>query len=423
MFENTKIAVIGLGYVGLPLAIEFGKKFPTIGFDVNLNRINELNNSIDSTLEIEQEEFAVAEKLKFTSDEDQLKEATIFIVTVPTPIDVYRRPNLGPLLQVSKMIGRIIKKNDIVIFESTVYPGATEDDCVPVIEKHSGFKFNKDFYVGYSPERINPGDKQHRVTNILKVTSGSNQDTADKVDALYRSIVSAGTFKACSIKVAEAAKVIENTQRDVNIALINEFAIIFNIMGIDTTQVLKAAQTKWNFLPFKPGLVGGHCISVDPYYLTHKASSLGYSAKIINSSRQVNDSMASFVANKMIMSMVKKRINIAQANILVMGLSFKEDCPDIRNSKVLEVVHEVAECVSNVDIYDPWIDISDLDTCSQSKVKTLEQLTTYDGILIAVAHSQFCEMSDAMLSLYLNENSLVYDLKNVFSDQIVNVRL
>ena len=357
-FSDIKIAVIGLGYVGLPLAIEFSKKFPVVGFDVNYNRISELRDGIDNTLEIVNRELD-ASTIKYSSLVKDLEECNVYIVTVPTPIDAYNQPDLQPLIEASKMIGSVIGKGDIIIYESTVYPGATEEVCIPLLEDKSDFKLNEDFYVGYSPERINPGDKEYKITNIIKITSGSTKETALIVDKLYRSIITAGTHMVDSIKIAEAAKVIENTQRDVNIALINEFSIIFNLLNIDTLSVLKAAGTKWNFLPFRPGLVGGHCIGVDPYYLTHKAQSLGYHPEMILAGRRLNDGMAKYVVAQLVKKMLKNRIQVEGANVLILGLTFKENCPDIRNTKIVDIVTELEEYNINVDISDPWSSCED----------------------------------------------------------------
>ncbi|HSH30065.1 MAG TPA: nucleotide sugar dehydrogenase, partial [Thiohalobacter sp.] len=354
--EQARIAVVGLGYVGLPLAVEFGRRHDTLGFDINAGRIAELRRGHDSTLEVSDEELRQAARLRYTDDAGELVAANVYIATVPTPIDDAKRPDLRPLEGASRTIGRVLRPGDVAIFESTVYPGATEEVCVPIMEAESGLRFNQDFFVGYSPERINPGDREHRVTNILKVTSGSNPETAEFVDALYRSVITAGTHKASSIRVAEAAKVIENTQRDVNIALVNELALIFNRLGIDTEEVLKAAGTKWNFLPFQPGLVGGHCIGVDPYYLTHKAQQIGYHPSMILAGRRVNDGMGAFVAEQVIKLMTKKRIHVSDANILIMGLTFKENCPDLRNTRVVDVVAEFRDYHPRVDVYDPWVD-------------------------------------------------------------------
>ena len=357
--QNINLAVIGLGYVGLPLAVEFGKKRPVVGFDINKPRIAALQAGHDSTLEVSDEELTQAAQLSYTSNLDDLKNCNVFIVTVPTPIDEFKRPDLTPLIKASETIGKVLKKGDIVIYESTVYPGATEEDCVPVLERVSGLVFNQDFYAGYSPERINPGDKEHRVTNIKKVTAGSTPEIADIVDALYNEIITVGTHKAKSIRVAEAAKVIENTQRDVNIALINELALIFNKMGIDTEAVLEAAGTKWNFLPFRPGLVGGHCIGVDPYYLTHKAQSIGYHPEIILAGRRINDSMGQYVVSQLVKAMMKKRIQVQGARVLVMGLAFKENCPDLRNTRIVDIVTELKDYGVQADVFDPWVEVKE----------------------------------------------------------------
>lgn len=357
--KDLKVAVVGLGYVGLPLAVEFGKKRTVVGFDINQGRIAELRQGIDSTLEVDAAELKEASELSFTFNLQDLQKCNVFIVTVPTPIDEHKQPDLTPLVKASESIGKVLKKGDIVIYESTVYPGATEEDCVPVLEKFSGLRFNEDFFAGYSPERINPGDKEHRVSSIKKVTSGSTPEIAELVDSLYREIITAGTHKASSIKVAEAAKVIENTQRDLNIALINELAIIFNRMGIDTEAVLKAAGTKWNFMPFRPGLVGGHCIGVDPYYLTHKAQSIGYHPEIILAGRRLNDGMGAYVVSQLVKAMLKRRIHVDGARVLLMGLTFKENCPDLRNTKVVDIVRELAEYNIQVDVFDPWVSAED----------------------------------------------------------------
>ena len=421
-----KIAVIGLGYVGLPLAVEFAQKHPTIGFDISQPRIEELNTGYDRTLEIEDAYLAKVNKkfgFKSTSNLQEIKDCNIFIVTVPTPIDKNKRPNLTPLIKASESIGKVLKIGDIVIYESTVYPGATEEDCVPVLEQFSGLKFNQDFYCGYSPERINPGDKEHRITNIKKVTSGSTLEIADKVDALYRSIITAGTHKASSIKVAEAAKVIENTQRDINIALINELALIFRRLGIDTEEVLKAAGTKWNFLPFRPGLVGGHCIGVDPYYLTHKAMEVGYYPEIILAGRKLNDSMGKYVANEIINLMTKKRIQVVDSNILVMGLTFKEDCPDIRNTRVVDVVQELSGFHCNIDVYDPWIDKEE--SIREFGITPVEQPEPgkYDAVIIAVAHHQFKSMGITAIRALGKKNHVIYDIKYILPSEKVDGRL
>ena len=421
--KDTRIAVIGLGYVGLPLAVEFGKKYLTIGFDVNRSRITALISGSDSTLEVDTPALESATHLSYTTDVDKLKTCNIYIVTVPTPIDIYKRPDLSPLKKASETVGKVLSKDDIVIFESTVYPGATEEICVPILEKHSGLTFNENFYCGYSPERINPGDKEHRVTTIKKVTSGSTLEIADKVDALYRSIITAGTHKASSIKVAEAAKVIENTQRDINIALINELALIFRRLGIDTEEVLKAAGSKWNFLPFRPGLVGGHCIGVDPYYLTHKAMEVGYYPEIILAGRRLNDSMGKDVANEIINLMTKKRIQVVDSNILVMGLTFKEDCPDIRNTRVVDVVQELSDFHCNIDVYDPWIDKEE--SIREFGITPVEQPEPgkYDAVIIAVAHHQFKSMGITAIRALGKKNHVLYDIKYILPSEKVDGRL
>ena len=421
--KDTKIAVIGLGYVGLPLAVEFGKRYLTIGFDVNRLRINDLISGNDSTLEVDTAALESATHLSYTTDVDKLKTCNIYIVTVPTPIDIYKRPDLSPLKKASETVGKVLSKDDIVIYESTVYPGATEEVCVPILEKYSGLIFNKNFYCGYSPERINPGDKEHRVTTIKKVTSGSTLEIADKVDALYSSIITAGTHKAISIKVAEAAKVIENTQRDINIALINELALIFKRLGIDTEEVLKAAGSKWNFLPFRPGLVGGHCIGVDPYYLTHKAMKAGYYPEIILTGRKLNDSMGKYVANEVINLMTKKRIQVVDSNILVMGLTFKEDCPDIRNTRVVDVVQELKGFHCNIDVYDPWIDKEE--STRDYGITPVEQPEPgkYDAVIIAVAHHQFKAMDITAIRALGKKNHILYDIKYILPAEKVDGRL
>ena len=421
--KDTRIAVIGLGYVGLPLAVEFGKRYLTIGFDVNRSRITALISGRDSTLEVDTAELESATNLSYTADVDKLKTCNIYIVTVPTPIDIYKRPDLSPLEKASETVGKVLSKDDIVIYESTVYPGATEEICVPILEKHSGLTFNENFYCGYSPERINPGDKEHRVTTIKKVTSGSTLEIADKVDALYRSIITAGTHKASSIKVAEAAKVIENTQRDINIALINELALIFSRLGIDTEEVLKAAGSKWNFLPFRPGLVGGHCIGVDPYYLTHKAMEVGYYPEIILAGRRLNDSMGKYVANEIINLMTKKRIQVVDSNILVMGLTFKEDCPDIRNTRVVDVVQELSGFHCNIDVYDPWIDKEE--SIREFGITPIEQPEPgkYDAVIIAVAHHQFKSMGITAIRALGKKNHVLYDIKYILPSEKVDGRL
>ena len=421
--ENTKIAIIGLGYVGLPLAIEFGKKFPTIGFDINQSRIDELKSGTDTTLEVEPEEMALATMISYTSNLDDIKNCNIFIVTVPTPIDKYNRPDLAPLEKSSASVGAILKGGDIVIYESTVYPGATEEVCIPILEKESNLVFNKDFFAGYSPERINPGDKEHRLPTIKKVTSGSTPKIANFIDELYKIIITAGTHKANSIKVAEAAKVIENTQRDLNIALINELSLIFNKLEIDTLEVLEAAGSKWNFLPFRPGLVGGHCIGVDPYYLTHKAQSVGYHPEIILAGRRLNDGMSTYVASQLVKAMMSKEIEVKDANILIMGLTFKENCPDLRNTKVVDVIQELQGFQLNVDVYDPWIDAKEAEyEYGISPIKTPKE-NHYDAVLIAVAHNEFKEMGkEGIVKLCKSEN-LIYDLKYILPKDEVDLRL
>jgi UDP-N-acetyl-D-glucosamine/UDP-N-acetyl-D-galactosamine dehydrogenase len=409
--KNKKIALIGLGYVGLPLAVEFGKKRTVIGFDINKSRVNELKKGLDVTLETTKQELKDAIHLSYTTNLDDIKDCTIFIVTVPTPIDKHKRPDLTPLEKSSESVGKILKKGDIVIYESTVYPGATEEVCVPILEQQSGLIFNKDFYCGYSPERINPGDKEHRVTTIKKVTAGSTPEIATEVNNLYLEIIIAGTHKASSIKVAEAAKVIENTQRDVNIALINELTLIFNKLDIDTESVLEAAGTKWNFLPFRPGLVGGHCIGVDPYYLTHKAIEVGYNPEMILAGRRLNDSMGSYVADQVSKLMTKKRIHVVDANILIMGLTFKENCPDLRNTRVVDLVKEFKGFNCNVDVYDPWIDKEE--AVNEYNIKPIDKPIKgkYDAILLAVAHDEFKTLTVEQIRAYGKDNHVLYDIK------------
>ncbi len=421
--QDLRLAIIGLGYVGLPLAIEFGKQRRVVGFDINQPRVDELNSGHDHTLEAGSEELKAAKHLIFTTRQDDLRECNCFIVTVPTPIDEHKQPDLTPLLKASETIGKVLKLGDIVIYESTVYPGATEEDCVPVLEKHSGLKFNQDFFAGYSPERINPGDKEHRVTNIKKVTSGSTPAIADLVDELYRQIITVGTHKASSIKVAEAAKVIENTQRDINIALINELALIFNKIGIDTEAVLQAAGSKWNFLPFRPGLVGGHCIGVDPYYLTHKAQAVGYHPEIILAGRRLNDSMGVYVTNQLIKAMIKRRIQIDGARVLVMGLTFKENCPDLRNTRVVDIVAELQEYHCAVDVYDPWVSVAEAK--HEYGISPLMQPDTaaYDGIILAVAHHQFKSIGVDAIRGFGRSNHVLYDLKYIFPAEATDLRL
>ena len=421
--ETSKLAVIGLGYVGLPIAVEFGKQRPVVGFDINTDRINALQAGHDVTLEVSDEELAGACQLQFSSELSDLKECNTFIVTVPTPIDNYKRPDLTPLIKASQTIGKVLKRGDVVIYESTVYPGATEEDCIPVLESVSGLKFNLDFFAGYSPERINPGDKTHRLTTITKVTSGSTPEIADFVDDLYASIISAGTHKASSIRVAEASKVIENTQRDLNIALINELAVIFNRMGIDTEAVLKAAGTKWNFLPFRPGLVGGHCIGVDPYYLTHKAEAIGYHPQIILAGRRLNDGMGAYVSGQLVKELLRKRIHVMGARVLIMGLAFKENCPDLRNTRVVDVIEELQDFGINVDVFDPWVDVAEAKR--EYGITPIEQPEkhTYDGIVLAVSHQEFVDMGVSEIRKLGQDDHVLYDLKYVLPADQSDLRL
>lgn len=430
MFENNyKIAVIGLGYVGLPLAIEFGKKYKVVGFDINQDRVNELNVGQDRTREADMEGMSYAMKLNrdksnlglyFSSNTNDLTKCNVFIITVPTPIDQFKAPDLTPLIKASEMLGKILKKNDIVIYESTVYPGCTEEDCVPVLEKFSGLKFNEDFYCGYSPERINPGDKINTLTKIKKVTSGSTPEIADVIDQLYASIIAAGTHKAPSLKVAEASKAIENAQRDVNISFVNELALIFDRMGIDTTDVIEAAGTKWNFLKYRPGLVGGHCIGVDPYYLAHKAESLGYHPQVILSGRRVNDIMGMFVANKVVKLLIKKGHKISQAKALILGITFKEDCSDIRNSKVIDIFNELIQFGMDVDVFDPHADKQKV--MVEYRINLVDGLNAkYDAIILAVSHKEFLSLNYKELSN--NENTVLFDTKSFLDRSIVDARL
>ena len=421
--SELKIAIIGLGYVGLPLAVEFGKKVPVMGFDIHQKRIDELQSGQDHTLEVSPKELKQATHLSYTTNLQQLADCNFFIVTVPTPIDEFKQPDLTPLVKASESIARVLKKGDVVVYESTVYPGATEEVCIPVLEKNSGLKFNQDFYAGYSPERINPGDKLHRVTNILKITSGSTPAVADYVDQVYNLVIEAGTHKAASIKVAEAAKVIENTQRDVNIALINELALIFNKMGIDTEAVLEAAGTKWNFLPFRPGLVGGHCIGVDPYYLTHKAQAIGYNPEIILAGRRLNDGMGAYVVTQLVKAMLKKRIQVEDAKVLILGLSFKENCPDIRNTRIIDIVNELKEYHTQIDVYDPWVDAAEAEhEYGISPISNLEN-GKYDAVILAVAHEQFKAMGVDAIRALGKADHVLYDLKYVLSQAESDLRL
>jgi len=411
--EQTRIAVIGLGYVGLPLAVEFGRHFDTIGFDLNVKRVSELTRGQDSTREVAPEELQSCQRLRFTAEPADIAACSVFVIAVPTPIDASKRPNFQPLIGASTTVGTVLKKGDVVIYESTVYPGATEEICVPVLEKVSGLSFNTDFYCGYSPERINPGDKAHRLPSIVKITSGSTPEVAAFVDRLYRTIITAGTFPASSIKVAEAAKVIENTQRDVNIALVNELALIFERLGINTQEVLRAAGTKWNFLPFQPGLVGGHCIGVDPYYLTHKAQEVGYHPDMILAGRRVNDNMGHHIATSVIKLMSRRGIDTSRARILVLGLTFKENCPDLRNTRVIDIITELQDYGIRVDVHDPWVDPDE--ALQEYGVKLVEapEKHAYDGIVIAVAHRQFAELQPSELRDMCTGNSVVYDVKNI----------
>jgi UDP-N-acetyl-D-galactosamine dehydrogenase len=418
------IAVIGLGYVGLPLAVEFGKQRQVIAFDINPNRVDELETGQDHTLECSSEELAQAQHLRYSCDPQDLKSAQVFIVTVPTPVDTANRPDMTALVKASETVGKVLKAGDIVIYESTVYPGATEEVCVPVLEKFSGLKFNADFFCGYSPERINPGDKEHRLPTIKKVTSGSTSAVAEEVDQLYRQIITAGTYKASSIKVAEAAKVIENTQRDLNIALMNELSLIFKKLGIDTIEVLKAAGTKWNFLPFRPGLVGGHCIGVDPYYLTHKAQEVGYHPEVILAGRRINDSMAAHVADETIKLMLRKGHPVLGCKVLVLGLTFKENCPDVRNTKVVDIVKALKSYNTEVDVYDPWIDVAEAQ--KEYGLECLQQLPAagqYSAIVLAVAHKQFLEIGEAGIKIWGRPNAVVFDVKSILPTGAADGRL
>ncbi len=421
--SSARVGIIGLGYVGLPLAVEFGKQFDTVGFDINPARIDELRAGRDSTLEVEPEELKQADRLRYTTELDDLRDRNVYIVTVPTPIDEARQPDLRPLESASRTVGQVLGRGDVVIYESTVFPGATEEVCVPILEEVSGLKFNRDFYAGYSPERINPGDKEHRVTNILKVTSGSTPEIADFVDALYGRVITAGTHKASSIKVAEAAKVIENTQRDLNIALVNELALIFNRLGIDTLEVLEAAGTKWNFLPFRPGLVGGHCIGVDPYYLTHKAQAIGYNPEVILAGRRINDGMGAYVAQQVIKLMTQNGVNVVGANILVLGLTFKENCPDLRNTRVIDIVHEFRDYHINVDVHDPWVDPEEARHEYGIELVQEPEAGRYDAVILAVAHAQFRDMGIDAIRRLCRPKHVIYDVKYVLPKDQVHARL
>lgn len=421
-FDPT-IAVLGLGYVGLPLAVAFGSRGPTVAFDINSTRIAELRRGEDHTLEVDRDELAAADQLRFTDDPADLAGCNVFIVTVPTPIDDHKRPDLGALIKASETVGRALKRGDVVIYESTVYPGATEEDCVPVLERVSGLRFNVDFFAGYSPERANPGDREHRLATIMKVTSGSTPEVAEFVDSLYRRVVEAGTHKASSIKVAEAAKVIENTQRDLNIALINELAIIFNRLGIDTEEVLKAAGTKWNFLPFRPGLVGGHCIGVDPYYLTHRAQQAGYHPEVILAGRRINDGMGRHVVSELVRAMIRSSIDVQKARILILGLAFKENCPDLRNTRVIDIVEELRSYGVEADVHDPWVDPTEAEAEYGLKLVDAPQPGAYDSIVVAVAHRQFREWGADGLRELGRPGAVLYDLKYILPPGAADLRL
>ncbi|MET0012455.1 MAG: Vi polysaccharide biosynthesis UDP-N-acetylglucosamine C-6 dehydrogenase TviB [Sedimenticola sp.] len=421
--ENISIGVIGLGYVGLPLAVEFGKKLPTIGYDINSKRIEELRKGEDSTLEVEPEELAAADKLYCTDQLQELADCNFYIVTVPTPIDANKRPDLTPLEKSSEAISTILSPGDIVIYESTVYPGATEEVCVPILEKGSGLVFNKDFFAGYSPERINPGDKEHRVSTILKVTSGSTPEVAGRVDQLYRQVITAGTHLASSIRVAEAAKVIENTQRDVNIALINELSMIFNRLGIDTLEVLEAAGTKWNFLPFRPGLVGGHCIGVDPYYLTHKAQEIGFHPAMVLAGRRTNDGMGAYITSQIVKEMIKRNIPVGGGRILILGLTFKENCPDLRNTRIVDIIEEFNSYNADVDVYDPWVNPQEAEEEYGITPIVKPEPGTYDAVVMAVAHREFVEMGSEAIRALGKEGAVLYDVKSLFPASEVDGRL
>ena len=421
--NNLRIGIVGLGYVGLPLAVEFGKKYPTVGFDIKTDRVTELECGEDSTLECSSEELAEATQLTYTSNAADLENCNFYIVTVPTPIGDGNRPLLTPLKSASKILGRVIAKGDIVVYESTVYPGATEEFCVPFLEKESGLTMNEDFFVGYSPERINPGDKEHRLPSILKVTSGSTEESAEFIDSVYTSIITAGTHKASCIKVAEAAKVIENTQRDVNIALVNELAMIFDRVGIDTEEVLEAAGTKWNFLPFRPGLVGGHCIGVDPYYLTYKAQQLGYHPQMILAGRRINDNMSLYVASQVVKLMLTKSIQPSSAKVLVLGLAFKENCPDVRNTKVVDIVNELASYGASVDVHDPWCDTEEARQEYGLDLVADPNKGAYDVVIIAVAHDEFRALGTDGIRAFGKETSILYDIKYVLPPELVDDRL
>jgi UDP-N-acetyl-D-galactosamine dehydrogenase len=421
--ENTRIAIVGLGYVGLPLAVEFGRRYDTVGFDIRAARVEELRAGHDHTLEVDAAELAAATRLRFSAQLDGIRGCNVYIVTVPTPIDAAKRPDLTPLVKASESLGQVLKRGDIVVYESTVYPGCTEEVCIQILERVSGLAYNRDFFAGYSPERINPGDKQHRVTSILKVTSGSTPEVADFVNRLYGSIITAGTYKASCIKVAEAAKVIENTQRDLNIALVNDLAKLFNTLGIDTLEVLEAAGTKWNFLPFRPGLVGGHCISVDPYYLTHKAQEVGHHPDVILAGRRTNDSMGEYIAGQVVRLMVRKGINPVHARILVLGLAFKENCPDLRNTRVVDIVQALRGYSTEVDVYDPWVDAAEARHEYGLELVGAPAVGAYDAISVAVGHRQFAALGSAGIRAFGKPSGVLYDVKYVLPRDEVDGRL
>ena len=421
--KDLRIAVVGLGYVGLPLAVEFGRHFPTVGFDINDRRVKALKEGIDVTREVEPHELKQADNLSYTTNLEETRDCQVYVVTVPTPIDEYRQPDLSPLRSASRSVGKVLSRGDVVIYESTVYPGATEEVCVPILEEVSGLKFNEDFFVGYSPERINPGDKEHRLTTITKVTSGSTPEAARFVDDLYGAIITAGTHLASSIRVAEAAKVIENTQRDVNIALVNELALIFNRMGIDTMEVLKAAGTKWNFLPFRPGLVGGHCIGVDPYYLTHKAEAIGYHPEMILAGRRINDNMGQYVARQVAKLMTQRRLHVVDSDILIMGLTFKENCPDLRNTRVIDVIRELQTYHARVHVYDPWVDKDEAEEEYGIRPIDKPRPHSYSAVILAVAHNEFVEMGAERIRELGDEKAVLYDIKSLFPATLTDGRL
>lgn len=421
--DKTRIGIIGLGYVGLPLAVEFGKKWPTLGFDIDSKRIEELREGRDHTLEVDEEELRSVPHLRFSTVLDELRECNVYVITVPTPVDRHKRPDLGPLEAASKSVGGLLSAGDVVIYESTVYPGATEEMCTPILERESGLRFNRDFFVGYSPERVNPGDHEHRIPTIRKITSGSTPEAADYIDALYSSIVTVGTHRAPSIRVAEAAKVIENTQRDVNIALINELAMLFHRLGIDTQHVLEAAGTKWNFLPFRPGLVGGHCIGVDPYYLTHKAQEIGHHPEMIHAGRRINDGMGPYVAERVLKLMTQRRIHVVGANILILGLTFKENCPDLRNTRVVDVIEEFKQYHARIDVYDPWVDPDEAEREYGIRPVESPPQGAYDAIILAVAHEQFRRLGAKGLRKFAKSNGVMFDVKSVLPLEEVDGRL